>query len=290
MKTYNTNLDQIWAIKSTQNVLYCSSNKKTVCYSIPQIIEISSFQSNGNSVTASLKYFYFLNSQSVQRHGMEDKKLIYSNPIKNDSMEEIEVNIIDSLLAISFESGKLIIYNLKTKSESKAKYLLNSLFCLSFRNTLPKQLITGGFSQRVQVWNADKVVDKLDLECKPKFETLGINPPYVYSLCSSHDGNIIYCGLGSGDIMVLTPGRNIKALNPSHCLLSGHSLSVTCLATFNDFLISGSLDKSIKIWKDSELIKTIEIGVKINDIQIIGNILYVGCTDNFLRSINLERW
>jgi hypothetical protein len=67
-------------------------------------------------------------------------------------------------------------------------------------------------------------------------------------------------------------------------LLRGHIAAVTCLAAFEDWLISGSLDQTVKVWdwKSCSLFHTINLELKVVGIAVWDRSLMVGLPDKLL--------
>jgi hypothetical protein len=78
-------------------------------------------------------------------------------------------------------------------------------------------------------------------------ETFAIPCKYLWAITMTHDGKIIASsGGGSGSGSIQTWDSTSGALRTS---LQGHQSYITCLALFkNGSLVSGSLDKTVRVW------------------------------------------
>lgn len=91
-----------------------------------------------------------------------------------------------------------------------------------------------------------------------------LNQVTVYS--DSHSGfvNAVHSFTSDGQDYVLSAGADsiiyawpANSTSPSNALI-GHSSNVCCLSSFGDVIVSGSWDKTVKIWKNWECIATLE--------------------------------
>ncbi|KAJ9549504.1 hypothetical protein OSB04_022047, partial [Centaurea solstitialis] len=102
-------------------------------------------------------------------------------------------------------------------------------------------IYTASADRRIKVWG--KGLKKYGL-----IATLDKHTSAVNTLALNDDGSVLFSGSGEGSIFVWGKehGGNRTVLTGT---LSGHSKAILCLVTFSDLLLSGSADRTVRIWQ-----------------------------------------
>lgn len=106
---------------------------------------------------------------------------------------------------------------------------------------------TGSADGQIKVWTASEGRRK---RTSPTTTTLSKHDSSVNALALTPGGSGLISGGGDGVILVWErrdSGEDVDLV--VSCCLKGHRGAVLCLVCVNDFLISGSSDRSVRIWK-----------------------------------------
>ncbi|MEI7489390.1 MAG: WD40 repeat domain-containing protein, partial [Chryseobacterium sp.] len=164
-----------------------------------------------------------------------------------------------------------------------------------------KTLVSGGADNTIKIWDLERL--KNNQESKPKY-TLTEHKDKVSTLVITPDGKQLISGSHDKTIKIWNL-KGLKDNQPSKLTLSdlndseGHKDWISCLAVTQDnkFLVSGSLDGTIKIWNlenksKPEPINTISINRRINSLAIShdGKILVSGDSGNTIKIWEIKTW
>ncbi|KAJ3307595.1 hypothetical protein HDV04_002933, partial [Boothiomyces sp. JEL0838] len=96
------------------------------------------------------------------------------------------------------------------------------------------------------------------------------HPAPVLALAFSLDGKIVYSGGLEGVLYSL----EIASLKTNK--IGNHNAAISTIVTSKDYIITGSWDRSVKVWKNGALVKTLEQPEKVYSIDVMDNHLVVG--------------
>ncbi|XP_071693781.1 protein JINGUBANG-like [Rutidosis leptorrhynchoides] len=99
---------------------------------------------------------------------------------------------------------------------------------------------TGSADKKIKVW-------KLNVEKKHELvDTLEKHKSAVNALALSPDGSVLYSGACDRSIIVWEKGGAHMVVAGA---LRGHSMAILCIGVVGDLVISGSADKTVRIWR-----------------------------------------
>src|SRR4029077_5115523 len=131
--------------------------------------------------------------------------------------------------------GAIIVWNLKGKSQVKEFKGQHDgeVTALAFSPGDSNMLVSAGSDQLIKIWSMEtnQAFLKIDAGC------------YVYAIAFSPNGNVVYA---AGDDNLIRRW-NVADGKPSG-VFKGHEAPVVSLIARGDAIISGSLDKTIRIW------------------------------------------
>jgi WD40 repeat protein len=284
-KTFSFEIKRIDEIKVYPTAIYINSAEKLL--KLDRNLNILEAIVPGSESLLEHKSLYKATGNALFKDG---EKVLETT----DDINQIDMNCYKNLVGITDDSGSVTLYNVKSGQILVSKSKHQSIAVpLAFRPNLGRQLCTGGFESCVIIWDADRLTEKLRISFAPRPSQSGCNPPHVHSLCWNADGSTLYAGLGSGDIAVLKIPRVIKSISLEKIpitYLSAHTWSVSSIVCLNNsVMISGSIDKCIVFWRDGILISKLDLGVKINTMELYSECeILVGSPDSTLRKVVLE--
>ncbi|KAL0092025.1 Utp21 specific WD40 associated putative domain-containing protein [Phycomyces blakesleeanus] len=137
----------------------------------------------------------------------------------------------------------------------------------------------------IRTWSLNK-------KSKGKYTMISKDKSAIKTTTISACGNFVFAGCASGqiDMFNLQSGAHRKTYGG----IDGHKKAVTGLATdnVNRFVISSSVDKTIKIWefKSANLLHTIQLESPVVEILFLrdNDLLAVACDDLGIRVIDIE--
>jgi WD40 repeat protein len=217
----------------------------------------------------------------VRIYDLQTRKIIKGLSLRGcvNSVQFSKESTSNELLYVA--SGNTVsVFDLRTQKSFKQfrQKHSNIAQCISFRPKSGWELFSGSFDTKVYQWDFSRgsVLNEFSASVS-ETDKMTMNPAFVYCLEISEDGKQVYSGRGDGSIQVLkSMGRKGKQEIWDASLLSvpeAHTWSVTSLALDDQYLVSGSLDKTIQLWhvKDDQKlckIETMATGCKVNAIEL----------------------
>lgn len=113
-------------------------------------------------------------------------------------------------------------------------------------------IYTGSADRKIKVWRRDTGDKKHKL-----IDTLEKHKSAVNALALSQGGSILYSGACDRSIIVWEKvnfgGGGVDGGDGRHMVvagaLRGHSMAILCLAVVGDVMVSGSADKTVRVWR-----------------------------------------
>ncbi|KAI8062177.1 WD40-repeat-containing domain protein [Gongronella butleri] len=192
----------------------------------------------------------------------------------SDEINSIDINKKHTFLATGDDEGAVNIVDLATHKLFKKQIKSHDTICMAVK-----------FSPRKawEVWSggSDSKMIQRDFSKGRPLEVFGMadlaatseqmfNPPFVYTMDTSADGDWLAAGLGDASIQLfrLTDGkrRPLAKPDPCHRLQDGHSYMVNCLSFVpkeskddTTRLISGSANGSLALWTFKEDVPALHV-------------------------------
>lgn len=143
-------------------------------------------------------YFAQNNQLFVRDLRTNSTRLVYT---AEDDINAIDIHSNNKFIGLVDDSGFPTVLDITTsKPYKKFKSSHSNLATVfKFRPTLPWQTITAGLDSSLKSWDFSKGL----LKSTHEFQSGGINPPFVYCLDITSNGNCMAAGLGDGTISVL---------------------------------------------------------------------------------------
>ncbi|KAI9021400.1 WD40-repeat-containing domain protein [Phycomyces nitens] len=174
-----------------------------------------------------------------------------------DEINAIDVNEKNTFLATADDNGHINVVDLSShkihKSFSKKH---NSIaMAVKFRPKKPWQVWSGGLDSKVFQWDFSRgmITESFDMNPKEPTAAQMFNPPFVYSLAVSKDGQKIAAGLGDSTVQIVSyeTKKRSKHDEPNMARLeNGHNSMVNGLTFASQTkLISGSSNGSLAVWE-----------------------------------------
>lgn len=283
---------QILAIEGSPNsnhLITASSSKTIITDKITyQEIDTLSGSSCIKSSHDGYLLYYTVNNQLL----LCDKRF-KSMKTLFESKEEInglDLNQQGNTAGLTDDSGMVYFLDLRSlKATTVRSPHENIASPISFRATFLKQVVTGGFDSQIKIWDLDRVVEKASYRFLPEPLDAGCNPPHIHSLAWFTGGNVMAVGLGNGKIGLVSVARKPKSQPLIPRMISAHTWSVSSILVLNDeYMISGSIDQTVCLWKDEELKGRLKLGLKVNDMKTLStDVIAVGTTASDLILLNM---
>ncbi|KAL0074693.1 WD40-repeat-containing domain protein [Phycomyces blakesleeanus] len=217
---------------------------------------------------SSCPYIYLSSGTKVYTFDLRNTDMILAEPAREYNFSADEINAIDvneknTFLATADDDGYINVVDLSThkihKSFSKKH---NSIaMAVKFRPKKPWQVWSGGLDSKVFQWDFSRgmITETFDMNPSEPTAAQMFNPPFVYSLAVSKDGQIIAAGLGDSTVQLISCNTKKRLKNgvPTITRLeNGHKSmvnSLTFLPSTRTKLVSGSANGSLALWEWSEL-------------------------------------
>lgn len=208
-----------------------------------------------------------------------------------------EINCICALdnrrIAVADDSGAVSVLNLEQGVvKNFSPRLCHAQMCTSLTYQAKSgSLFSGGMDCKIKQWSVKtkSLLDELDMSVLRSSDQLAtqFNPPYVN--CLTSDDEYMLAGLGDGSILVHRRSPRARAREEHNTFLNGHTLAVNTISLTPDsqFLISGSNDKTCRLWSliSMKCIAIYEAKFKINTIASLPNAALVGDVGGFLTKL-----
>ncbi|OAD74935.1 hypothetical protein PHYBLDRAFT_144287 [Phycomyces blakesleeanus NRRL 1555(-)] len=212
---------------------------------------------------SSCPYIYLSSGTKVYTFDLRNTDMILAEPAREYNFSADEINAIDvneknTFLATADDDVDLSTHKIH-KSFSKKH---NSIaMAVKFRPKKPWQVWSGGLDSKVFQWDFSRgmITETFDMNPSEPTAAQMFNPPFVYSLAVSKDGQIIAAGLGDSTVQLISCNTKKRLKNgvPTITRLeNGHKSmvnSLTFLPSTRTKLVSGSANGSLALWEWSEL-------------------------------------
>ncbi|KAI8089354.1 WD40-repeat-containing domain protein [Halteromyces radiatus] len=215
---------------------------------------------------------YLSSGTKVFTYDIRNTSMILSEATREYDFSSDEINSIDvngkhTYLATADDNGEVKIIDLATHTIFKKMTKKHGNLCMSvkFSQRMTWEVWSGGLDCKIYRWDYSrgKPLDIINTTSSEPSASQMFNPPFVYTLGSSLDGNWIAAGLGDASIQLFNFGDKKKKkqqldTNPREIRLeNGHTNMVNCLSFLplldgnNTFahLLSGSVNGSLALWR-----------------------------------------
>ncbi|KAI7898169.1 WD40-repeat-containing domain protein [Cokeromyces recurvatus] len=213
---------------------------------------------------SSLPFLYLSSGRNIHTYDLRAEGIILTEPAQSYQFSKDEINSIDindnnTFLASVDDEGVLNIIDLGSHKIYKKTTKKHSNICMSvkFRARKPWEVWSGGMDSQVYEWDFSRGSPTHIYNMTPKepSSTQMFNPPFVYALDISPDGEWIAAGLGDTTIQLLSPpNKKQKKYNLQEIRLeNGHNAMVNCLSFLTNSnkelrLLTGSSNSRITVW------------------------------------------
>ncbi|KAI7869058.1 WD40-repeat-containing domain protein [Spinellus fusiger] len=228
---------------------------------------IQGFDSPVSSVSfarqSSLPHFYLASGTKVFTYDLRNTSMILTQAEREYHFSKDEINTIDineknTFLATADDDGQVTIVDLTTHKIYKPFSKKHRSICMvvQFRPKKPWQVWSGGLDNKVLQWDFSRgsILSTYDTNPKEPSAEHMFNPPFVYCLAISTNGQRIAAGLGDTTVQVLSfdPAKKSKHESPTVIRLEeGHASmisSLTFLSGTDHDLLSGASNGSLARW------------------------------------------
>ncbi|GAN07531.1 conserved hypothetical protein [Mucor ambiguus] len=249
-------------------------------------------------------------------YDLRSEDTIITEPIQvyefsNDEINSIDINENNKFLVTADDEGVVNIVDLGTHKIYKKTSKKHNSICMSakFRAKKPWEVWSGGMDSKIYEWDFSRGLPTniYDMTPKEPSATQMFNPPFVYKITTSPDGEWVAASLGDSTIQLIAPPnkKHKKHLREIR-LEDGHNSMVNCLSFLTgdkSLLISGAANGRVTIW-DHNNEKTPLVGMfqlndglgKLNNLKAfdMDGALYIAtagtskCNDGALQIYQLE--
>ncbi|SAM09508.1 hypothetical protein [Absidia glauca] len=244
-----------FAPESDSSLFYLSSGKKVSLIYLSLVL-----------LPSLTRAFFFHSLHKVLTYDLRNTAMTVSEPVREYSFSGDEINSIDinqkqTFLATADDNGEVKVIDLLNHKIHKKLTKKHGNICMSVKFSQRKawEVWSGGLDCKVYQWDFSKGKPLNILSTSPVEATAAqmFNPPFVYTLETSLDGQWIAAGLGDASIQLLDfGGKKAKKGDPTTMRLDdGHSNMVNCLSFLpsqsesSSQLISGSVNGSLALWQ-----------------------------------------
>ncbi|KAI9473690.1 MAG: WD40-repeat-containing domain protein [Benjaminiella poitrasii] len=213
---------------------------------------------------SSLPFLYLSSGTKVYTYDLRAEGIILTESAQtyefsNDEINSIDIHENNKFLSTADDEGVVNIIDLNSHKIYKKSAKKHNNICMSvkFRAKKSWDVWSGGMDSKVYEWDFSRGLPTNIYDMTPKEPSSAqmFNPPFVYALDISNDGEWIAAGLGDTSIQLLSPPnkkqkrRDLLELR----LENGHNAMVSCLSFLIDSnkktsLISGSSNGRITVW------------------------------------------
>ncbi|KAG2199664.1 hypothetical protein INT47_005189 [Mucor saturninus] len=269
------NTCRLWDIRSQQAV-------RKISLSEP----VTSIKFGKKSGSSSL---YLSSGTKVHTFDLRSEGASFAQPIQtyefsNDEINSIDVNENNKYLATADDDGVVNVIDLGSHKIHKKSSKKHNNICMSvsFRAKKSWEVWSGGMDSKLYEWDFSRGLPTniYDMNSKEPTTAQMFNPPFVYKVATSPDGEWIAASLGDSTIQLLSPpNKKQKRFELKEIRLSdGHNSMVNCLSfltgTKNELnLISGAANGRVAIWNPSsktpiqQMYKLDDAIGKVNDLE-----------------------
>ncbi|KAI8340517.1 WD40-repeat-containing domain protein [Chlamydoabsidia padenii] len=184
--------------------------------------------------------FYLASGNKVFTYDLRNTGMIVCDPIRKydfsgDEINSIDINQKQTHLATADDKGEVKVVDLVNHKIYKKLNKKHGNICMSVKFSQRKawEVWSGGLDCKVYQWDFSKgkPLNIFDTNSTEPTSAQMFNPPFVYALETSNDGQWIVTGLGDSSIQLYDFGdKKSKLADPiiTH-LENGHSNMVNCL-------------------------------------------------------------
>ncbi|CAO3642987.1 unnamed protein product [Mucor fragilis] len=206
-------------------------------------------------------YIYLSSGNKVLIYDLRSEGIIIAEPTQvyefsNDEINSIDVNENNKFLATADDEGVVNIVDLGSHKIYKKTSKKHSSICMSakFRAKKSWEVWSGGMDSKVYEWDFSRGLPTniYDMTPKEPSATQMFNPPFVYKIATSPDGEWVAASLGDSTIQLLAPPNKKQKKHLQEIRLeNGHNSMVNCLSFLTGdkpLLISGAANGRVTIW------------------------------------------
>ncbi|KAK4521878.1 Glutathione gamma-glutamylcysteinyltransferase [Mucor velutinosus] len=206
-------------------------------------------------------YIYLSSGNKVLIYDLRSEGIIITEPIQvyefsNDEINSIDINENNKFLATADDEGVVNIVDLSNHKIYKKTSKKHSSICMSakFRAKKSWEVWSGGMDSKVYEWDFSRGLPTniYDMTPKEPSATQMFNPPFVYKIATSPDGEWVAASLGDSTIQLLAPPNKKQKKHLREIRLeNGHNSMVNCLSFLTSdesLLISGAANGRVTMW------------------------------------------
>ncbi|KAI8640698.1 WD40-repeat-containing domain protein [Parasitella parasitica] len=230
-------------------------------------------------------YIYLSSGTKVLVYDLGTEGIIITNPIRtyefsNDEINSIDINDNNKFLATADDEGIVNIIDLSTHKIYKKTLKRHSNICMSvkFRAKQSWQVWSGSMDSKVYEWDFSRGLPTNIYDMSPKEQSTAqmFNPPFVYDVAISHNGEWIAAGLGNCTVrLIAPPNKKQKKHFREISLENGHNFmvnSVSFLTGEKGLLISASADSRVTIWDyndDTPIVSMFQLDARLGKLNCL---------------------
>ena len=294
-------------IKTNENpnsklIFSCSDSKINICDTLNQSRKtLFSCDEETNSELNQLKLFkdllYAANSEYLQIFDVNALKQVGNYKISRDTINSIEINQSNTLIACSDDLGDIKLLDLRAKTLLTNKKVLkkhdNICYCVKFNPSNENELFSGSFDSTILKWdlrsmscasiiNISEVLSRKQEEDTDQNSLVStMTPCFVHSLCFSNinEHSVLLAGIENGICLAFDT-------NTCECLTLKQIKDFNCALTSMIKLEEGNLNEKFKNYL--RLANTNELFISCgNDLSI--EFFYLNNRKNACNSITIEK-
>ena len=294
-------------IKTNENpnsklIFSCSDSKINICDTLNQSRKtLFSCDEETNSELNQLKLFkdllYAANSEYLQIFDVNALKQVGNYKISRDTINSIEINQSNTLIACSDDLGDIKLLDLRAKTLLTNKKVLkkhdNICYCVKFNPSNENELFSGSFDSTILKWdlrsmscasiiNISEVLSRKQEENTDQNSLVStMTPCFVHSLCFSNinEHSVLLAGIENGICLAFDT-------NTCECLTLKQIKDFNCALTSMIKLEEGNLNEKFKNYL--RLANTNELFISCgNDLSI--EFFYLNNRKNACNSITIEK-
>ncbi|KAI8375004.1 WD40-repeat-containing domain protein [Choanephora cucurbitarum] len=209
---------------------------------------------------SSLPLIYIASGTKAHTFDLRNESVMLTEPIQTyefskDEINQIDVNENNKFMATADDEGVVNVIDLSTHKIYKKTTKKHNNICMSvkFRPRKSWEVWSGGMDSKVYEWDFSRGLPTniYDMSNKEPSAKQMFNPPFVYNMAVSSDGEWIAAGLGDTSIQLLSPPnkKQKKFELQEKRLEDGHNTLVNCLSFVSTtHLLSGSANGQVALW------------------------------------------
>ncbi|GAA5803620.1 hypothetical protein HPULCUR_009103 [Helicostylum pulchrum] len=206
-------------------------------------------------------------SDPVHVYDLKSDAKVLTEPVQsyefsNDEINSIDVNENNKFLATADDEGVVNVIDLSSHKLYKKSSKKHNSICMSVKFRVKKswEVWSGGMDSKLYEWDFSRGLPTniYDMKAKVPSAAQMFNPPFVYKVATSPDGEWIAASLGDSTIQLLSPpNKKQKKFDLKEVRLEdGHNSMVNCLSFLTDadketILVSGAANGRVTVWNPS---------------------------------------